>query len=94
MYRTKSGASKSALCKHILQALKLHVACSFVDDAPDGSWDLVVKRDIFSKIQGAVRDYKQLMIAGVYYKILIAAVAAQAEQNFEMNLLRVSACFL
>ncbi|GIL44962.1 hypothetical protein Vafri_2402 [Volvox africanus] len=59
-----------------------------LDDAPDGDWNLVVKRDIFDKIRGAVRDATLVNIAGYYYKIYIAAAAAMAEQDFEINLLQ------
>ncbi|GLI64894.1 hypothetical protein VaNZ11_008286 [Volvox africanus] len=59
-----------------------------LDDAPDGDWNLVVKRDIFDKIRGAVRDATLVNIAGYYYKIYIAAAAAMAEQDFEISLLQ------
>ncbi|GLC33126.1 hypothetical protein PLESTB_000367500 [Pleodorina starrii] len=59
-----------------------------LDDAPDGEWNLVVKRDIFNKIRGAVRDATLVATSGYYYKIYIAAAAARAEQDFEKSLLQ------
>lgn len=58
-----------------------------IDDCPDGSWNLTVKRDTFNKIQGAVRQSTQVALAGFYYKIYTAATAAIAEQQREVDLL-------
>ncbi len=60
-----------------------------IDDAPDGNWDLTVRRDIFNKISGAVRDTSLVLAAGFYAKIYIAAAGARAEQDFEKTLLQV-----
>jgi hypothetical protein len=38
-------------------------------DAPDGTWNLIVKRDIFNKVQGAVRDIIKLAAGSYYYKV-------------------------
>lgn len=65
-----------------------------IEDAPDGQWDLVVRRDIFDKIRGAVRDTQKLYAVSYYYKIYIAAVSAMAEQDMEINLLQVRQCTL
>ncbi len=59
-------------------------------DAPDGVWDLTVNRDIFNKVQGAVRDIILLAASSYYYKIYIAAASAMAEQNREIELLRAA----
>ncbi|EFJ46305.1 hypothetical protein VOLCADRAFT_93448 [Volvox carteri f. nagariensis] len=64
-----------------------------LDDAPDGEWNLVVKRDIFNKIRGAVRDATLVKIAGYYYKIYVAIAAAASEQAFEKTLLQQAASF-
>lgn len=48
-----------------------------------------VKRDIFDKVQGAVRDTKMVYASGFYYKVFIATVSTMAEQNFETSLLQV-----
>ncbi|PNW70325.1 hypothetical protein CHLRE_17g715300v5 [Chlamydomonas reinhardtii] len=58
-----------------------------LDDAPDGDWNLVVRRDIFNKIRGAVRDTTLVYASAFYYKIYVAAAAARAEQAFEISLL-------
>ncbi|PNH05688.1 hypothetical protein TSOC_008032 [Tetrabaena socialis] len=60
----------------------------FIDDAPDGQWNLVLRRDIFNKVRGSVRDTKLVFSSGYYAKIYIAAAAALAEQNFEISLLQ------
>ncbi|GIL76287.1 hypothetical protein Vretimale_5865 [Volvox reticuliferus] len=62
-----------------------------LDDTPDGDWNLVVKRDIFDKVRGAVRDATLVNIAGYHYKIYIAAAASMAEQDFEIDLLTQAA---
>ncbi|MEW5311378.1 MAG: hypothetical protein WDW38_003099 [Sanguina aurantia] len=59
-----------------------------LNDAPDGNWDLEVKRDIFDKVQGAVRDTKMVYASGFYYKVFIATISTMAEQNFETSLLQ------
>ncbi|KXZ51016.1 hypothetical protein GPECTOR_14g257 [Gonium pectorale] len=59
-----------------------------IDDAPDGQWNLVVRRDIFNKVNGAVRDTTLVLASGYFYKIYIAAAAALAEQQFEIGLLQ------
>lgn len=60
-----------------------------IDDAPDGQWDLVVRRDIFNKVRGAVRDTTLLLASAFYTKVYIAAAAARAEQAYELSLLEV-----
>ncbi|GFR50551.1 hypothetical protein Agub_g12825 [Astrephomene gubernaculifera] len=59
-----------------------------IDDAPDGEWNLVVRRDIFNKIKGAVRDTTLVYASGYYFKLYIAAAAAYAEQQYEIGLLQ------
>eukprot|EP00798_Chlamydomonas_sp_ICE-L_P006111 gene6111-2715_t len=56
-------------------------------DVPDGDWNLVLKRDIFNKVQGAVRDTVKLAAVSYYYKIYIAARSAMAQQTLEISLL-------
>ena len=46
-------------------------------DAPDGTWNLVVKRDIFNKVQGAVRDMVKLAAGSYYYKVSMQPSARQ-----------------
>ncbi|KAG2493793.1 hypothetical protein HYH03_008013 [Edaphochlamys debaryana] len=58
-----------------------------IDDTPDGQWNLVVRRDIFNKIRGAVRDTTLVVAAGYYAKVYTAAASAVAEQTFELQLL-------
>ncbi|KAG2499695.1 hypothetical protein HYH03_002630 [Edaphochlamys debaryana] len=59
-----------------------------LDDAPGGEWDLVIKRDIFSKVGGAVRDVTLLYASAYYTKVYIAVAAARAEQAYELLLLQ------
>lgn len=33
-----------------------------ITDMPDGDWNLIMRRDIFMKTRGAVRDYKKLQV--------------------------------
>ena len=54
---------------------------------PDGEWDALLRRDIFMKTSGAVRDYNQLAAVSYYYRVYIAALSALAEQNREKELL-------
>jgi hypothetical protein len=41
---------------------------TIINDAPDGQWDLVLRRDIFMKTSGSVRDYKQLNAVSYYFR--------------------------
>ena len=61
-----------------------------ISDCPDGQWDLTVTRDIFDKVDGAVRSTSLVLASGYYYKVYIAAVSAFAEQNTEIALLQVT----
>ncbi|KAL6749264.1 hypothetical protein V8C86DRAFT_2852326 [Haematococcus lacustris] len=56
-------------------------------DAPDGEWDLTLRRDIFMKTRGAVRDFNQTQAVSLYYRVYLAALSALAEQNTEVLLL-------
>uniref|UniRef100_A0A7S0YB92 Polycystin cation channel PKD1/PKD2 domain-containing protein n=1 Tax=Polytomella parva TaxID=51329 RepID=A0A7S0YB92_9CHLO len=58
-----------------------------LSDVPPGQWEFALKRDIFNKVQGAVRDVTLLDASVFYYKVYIAEAAALAEQNFEISLL-------
>jgi len=60
-------------------------------DAPDGEWALNVKRDIFNKVQGAVRDSAMVVDASYYYRHYIAAVSVLAEMNYEVEVLTQAA---
>lgn len=60
---------------------------TLIEDAPDGEWDLIMRRDIFMKTRGAVRDYAKLVAVSYYYRVYLAALSAIAEQNTELMLL-------
>uniref|UniRef100_A0A7S0NBN4 Polycystin cation channel PKD1/PKD2 domain-containing protein n=1 Tax=Chlamydomonas leiostraca TaxID=1034604 RepID=A0A7S0NBN4_9CHLO len=60
---------------------------TIISDMPDGEWDLIMRRDIFMKTRGAVRDFAKLTAASYYYRVYLAALSAIAEQNTEMMLL-------
>ena len=55
-----------------------------VPDVPDGQWILVVKRDIFNKVSGAVRNREALEEDSLVWKVRIGAVAAEAGRDFEV----------
>ncbi|GBF96992.1 polycystin cation channel family [Raphidocelis subcapitata] len=59
-------------------------------DVPDGVWALRVKRDLMSKVRGAVRSTSGVARAAVWFKIYIAATAVAAEQAFELSLLNTA----
>eukprot|EP00192_Tetraselmis_astigmatica_P001702 CAMPEP_0117652658 /NCGR_PEP_ID=MMETSP0804-20121206/2750_1 /TAXON_ID=1074897 /ORGANISM="Tetraselmis astigmatica, Strain CCMP880" /LENGTH=1606 /DNA_ID=CAMNT_0005458731 /DNA_START=90 /DNA_END=4910 /DNA_ORIENTATION=+ len=56
-----------------------------INDVPDGNWALVVKRDIFNKVSGAVRNKQALEEEAFTQKISIAAMAAEAARQFEVK---------
>ncbi|KIZ05279.1 hypothetical protein MNEG_2684 [Monoraphidium neglectum] len=63
----------------------LHVT---LPDIPDGSWTLRVKRDLMSKVSGAVRSTADVARAAVWTKVYVAEAAVAAEQAFEQSLLQ------
>ncbi len=48
-----------------------------------------IKRDMFNKIRGAVRSTPLVTRAAYYDKMFAAAIAANAEQTYELGLLKV-----
>lgn len=56
-----------------------------IPDVPDGQWILVIKRDIFNKVAGAVRNREALENDSYTHKIRIAARAADAGRAFEIG---------
>lgn len=56
-----------------------------IPDVPDGQWILVVKRDIFNKVSGAVRNREALEEESLIWKVRMAALAAAEGRNFEIN---------
>ncbi|KAF5834587.1 hypothetical protein DUNSADRAFT_8712 [Dunaliella salina] len=65
-----------------------------LDDVPDGSWNLIMRRDIFRKTSGSVMDYGKVLSVSYYYRVYIAAVTAMAEQNTEINMLEDARTFI
>jgi hypothetical protein len=59
-----------------------------IADMPDGDWELIMRRDIFRKSSGAVRDWTALQAVAYYYRVYIAAVSVAAEQGTEALLLQ------
>lgn len=59
-----------------------------IEDMPDGQWDLMLRRDTFNKLRGAVRDWAKLQTVGLYYKVAVAALAAEVEADYEIGLLQ------
>ena len=59
-------------------------------DVPDGRWSLVVKRDMMSKVRGAVRDARRVARAATWVKVYVAATAVAAEQAQELALLALA----
>ena len=62
-----------------------------IEDMPDGEWSLVVKRDLFNKITGAVRNVTALAQAALLQKVYIAYTAANVDLAWEMSRLNVRA---
>eukprot|EP00883_Tetradesmus_obliquus_P001212 jgi/Sobl393_1/11292/SZX78320.1 len=66
----------------------------YMPDLPDGDWSLVLKKDIFQKTRGAVRDTVKLSQAAFWFKVYVAAAAAAAEQVRELQLLNTALGFM
>ncbi|WIA39913.1 hypothetical protein OEZ86_013355 [Tetradesmus obliquus] len=66
----------------------------YMPDLPDGDWSLVLKKDIFQKTRGAVRDTVKLSQAAFWFKVYVAAAAAAAEQARELQLLNTALGFM
>ena len=63
-----------------------------IDDVPDGEWTIKIKRDFFAKVSGAVRVRDRVeQQARQYSKIYVAMESAQANHDYESNLLQVRA---
>ncbi|KAF5832196.1 hypothetical protein DUNSADRAFT_12003 [Dunaliella salina] len=56
-------------------------------DVPDGTWEMLIRRDTFHKTKGSVMDHSKVQAIAYYYRVYIAALAAAAQQNTEVNLL-------
>mmetsp|Transcript_27128 Transcript_27128/g.48350 ORF Transcript_27128/g.48350 Transcript_27128/m.48350 type:complete len:1606 (-) Transcript_27128:382-5199(-) len=56
-----------------------------ISDVPDGNWILVIKRDSFNKVAGAVRDKQGLEEDSFMHKVRIAAQGAIAMRQFEIT---------
>lgn len=59
-------------------------------DVPDGRWSLVVKRDMMTKVRGAVRDSRLVERGAAMVKVYVAAAAVWAEQSQELALLNLA----
>eukprot|EP00983_Pelagomonas_calceolata_P123800 1161045-Pelagomonas_calceolata.AAC.23 len=57
-------------------------------DVPDGTWSLLMRRDTFHKTKGSIMDFSKVEAIAYYYRVYIAALAAAAQQNTELNLLK------
>jgi hypothetical protein len=49
-----------------------------------------MRRDIFMKTSGSVRDYARLNAVAYYYRVYIAALSCIAQQNTEIELLNAA----
>eukprot|EP00873_Tetraselmis_striata_P015466 jgi/Tetstr1/435730/TSEL_024629.t1 len=58
-----------------------------ISDVPDGEWILVIKRDSFNKVAGAVRDRQGLEEDSFMHKVRIASAGAAAMRASEIALL-------
>uniref|UniRef100_A0A6S8IGD5 Polycystin cation channel PKD1/PKD2 domain-containing protein n=1 Tax=Dunaliella tertiolecta TaxID=3047 RepID=A0A6S8IGD5_DUNTE len=65
-----------------------------LDDVPDGSWNLIMRRDIFRKTSGSIMDYSKVLSVSYYYRVYVAAVTAMAEQNTEILMLEAARDFI
>uniref|UniRef100_A0A061RIA9 Polycystin cation channel family n=1 Tax=Tetraselmis sp. GSL018 TaxID=582737 RepID=A0A061RIA9_9CHLO len=62
-----------------------------INDVPDGEWVLVIKRDIFNKVAGAVRDKEMLEEEAHVRKISMAVQASRSAREFEIERLMAAA---
>ena len=56
-----------------------------IDDVPDGDWTIVVKKDIFLKVAGAVRPRVNVTKEATHKRLLLAAHYAQTHRKIELN---------
>ena len=61
-----------------------HVTLS-VDDVPDGEWTIVVKKDIFLKVAGAVRPRLNVTLEAINKRLLLASHYGQIRRNKELK---------
>lgn len=56
-----------------------------IDDVPDGDWTIVVKKDIFLKVAGAVRPRVNVTKEATHKRLLMAAHYAQTYRKIELD---------
>ena len=57
-----------------------------IDDVPDGDWTIVVKKDIFLKVAGAVRPRVNVTKEATHKRLLLAAHYAQTRRKIELDM--------
>ena len=62
-----------------------------LDDVPDGEWIIIIRRDIFNKVAGSVRNYDALKEDAVAKMVQIAVEAAEAGRSKEASQLGLAA---
>jgi len=56
-----------------------------IDDIPDGEWSIVVKKDIFLKVAGAVRPRINVTLEATNKRLLLAAHYGQVRRKMELT---------
>ena len=56
-----------------------------IDDVPDGDWSVVVKKDIFLKVAGAVRPRLNVTVEAKNKRLLLAAHYGQIRRKYEVE---------
>ena len=60
-----------------------------IDDVPDGDWSVVVKKDIFLKVAGAVRPRFNVTVEAKNKRLLLAAHYGQIRRKYEVTTYQV-----